>query len=259
MHANDVSAPPEKSAPMLCAVSASGGTGKSAICLVAAYLAARADIKTALVEADLQFGDMGFWLGLDARHSSLAEGREADPIELRENLVLYKAPCFPELAEEVSESVAELVQAVRRENDLVLADTGAFWSGLTADLAVNASVLLLVNDQRPSSVAGNVRASELCSRIGIPAAKRAYVYNRYSTKPRTADAQVKKALGASSLFCLPEGRNVVDELLCAGDVEELIEMENAFVHGVDKMLAVLLPRVGRLYAAGSGRGRGWFS
>ena len=54
-----------RTAPLMTVVSASGGAGKSTIALLCACLAARAGVKTTLLEGDLQFGDYGVWLGLD--------------------------------------------------------------------------------------------------------------------------------------------------------------------------------------------------
>ena len=234
-------------APLVTVVSASGGVGKSALCLMASHLCARKGINTALVEADLQFGDIGFWLGLDGSVSSLAQGTKAVPLKLKENLSYYKAPTFPEIAESIADEVAMLVSHIRSEYDLVIADTGAFWSGLTADLLVNSSANVLMVDQRPSSVAGAVRAIELCQRIGIPNARRTCVCNRWSQRGRLDLSDVASALTTADPYCVPDGKRIVDELLCAGDVEELVEMENAFAHGVDGLLTRLLPRIGCAY------------
>lgn len=248
-----------KAAALVTVLSASGGVGKSAVSLMAAYLAARAGLHTVLLEADMQFGDLGFWLGLDDELSTLAMGCNTQPIEVAERLQLYKAPCFPEVAEEVSDEVAALVPMIRRSCDLVIADTGAFWSGLTADLAVASDAVCLLADQRPSSIAGAVRASELCRRMGIPDVRRVCVYNRWSSKARVGADELRKALNAASVQCVPDGKGVVDELLCTGDLQELVETENPFACGVDELLAFALPRIGCPYErVGQARRQGWF-
>lgn len=259
MEGRAVGAAGGKTAALVTVVSASGGVGKSALSLVAAFLAARAGLHTVLLEADMQFGDLGFWLGLDDELPTLANGREAKPLEVSERLQLYKAPCFPEVAEEVSDEVAALVPQIRRSCDLVIADTGAFWSGLTADLAVASDAICLLADQRPSSVAGAVRASELCRRMGIPDVRRVCVYNRWSSKARVRADDMRKVLNAASVQCVPDGKSAVDELLCSGDVQELVETENPFACGVDELLAYALPRIGCPYERmGHTQKKGWF-
>lgn len=249
----------DRTAALVTVVSASGGVGKSALSLMAAHLAARAGLHTVLLEADMQFGDFGFWLGLDDELSTLARGKEAKPLEVEERLELYKAPCFPEVAEEVSDEVAALVPSVRKNCDLVIADTGAFWNGLTADLVVASDAICLVADQRPSSIAGAVRASELCRRMGVPDVRRVCVYNRWSTKVRIGADEMRRALDAASVQCVPDGKAAVDECLCSGDLALLVEQENPFACGVDSLLGYALPRIGCPYEpAVRQRKTGWF-
>lgn len=229
-------------------VSGGGGVGKSAMALVAAHLAARAGIDTALVECDLQFGDMGFWLDMDEESSTLADGLDARPVSLADGLAFYKAPCFPELAEEVEEDVAALVEALRRRHSLVIADSGSFWSGLTANLAVHSDACIIVADARPESVASACRANELLGRIGVPRVRRALALNRSGAKARVDAATAAKALGLDSVHAVPDGKKLVGEMLCAGDVTGLVGSGNAFVAGVSNMLAAVLPRAGCAYA-----------
>ena len=247
--AHDSNQPNNCKAPLLTVASASGGVGKSAIAITAANLCARSGLLAALVEADLQFGDLGFWLDLETAQPTLACGLETTPLHIARNLDLFKAPCFPELAESISDEVAVLVSRLRNQYGLVIADTGGFWSGLTADLIVNADIFALVADQRPSSIAGTVRAIELCQRMGAADARRACVYNRLSSRARLNAGEAKSILGTPELYCIPEGKRVVDELLCAGNVAELIEMENPFARGVDELLARVLPKAGIDYRA----------
>ena len=235
--------------PLISFVSASGGVGKSTLALMAAWRAASAGVSVALVEADLQFGDIGYWLGFDDEAPSLAAGAACEPIHLASKLVLYKAPPLPELAEDVAEGVARLALGIRRAYDLVIADTGQFWSGITAELVVNAGIVVNVMDIRPTSVMGAVRAMELCSRMGVPATRIVSVYNRYSSRARLAPGQVAAALHSKELVCVGEGRSVVDASLCAGALEELASSGSALVAGVDDMLTCVLPRVGVAFAA----------
>ena len=246
-------------APLITVLSASGGVGKSSLALMAGHLAARAGIDTVLLEADLQFGDMGFWLGLDDELSTLAQGRDAQALQVEDRLRLYKAPCFPEVAEDISDEVAGLVPSLRGTCDLLIADTGAFWSGLTADLALASDVLWLVCDARPSSVAGAVRAGELCRRLGVASARCMCVYNRWSPKARLSAQEAQQALDVGNIHCVADGKALVDELLCTGDLEELVVLESPFARGVDALLAATLPRLGRIYAGmPQARKGGWF-
>ena len=249
------------SCPLVVLVSASGGVGKSTLALATSWLSVRAGIDCCLLEADLQFGDFGFWLGLDDELPDLGLGPGARGIEVDGGPCVYKAPCFPEVAEEVADAVCGLVPRIRREHELVIADTGQFWSGLTASLVCSADIVALVVDQRPASVAGGIRAQELLERLGVPKTRIACVYNRFSTRAKLSSREVRRALSAEELFCVPDGRARVEGLVSAGELDELVESSNPFVRGVDALLAGVLPKTGVLYsenllpALRKGRGR----
>ena len=194
MVSSTYSAQGTRRAPLITLISASGGVGKSTIALIIGHLAAARGIKTAIVEGDLQFGDMGFWLGLDVKLSSLAQGEGCIPVPISAQLDLFKAPALPEVAEEISDAVARVVENARANYDLIIADTGQFWSGLTGELLCNSELVLLVMDQRRASAYGAIKALELCQRLGIPLARIAHVFNRDRAHRRLA--RLRRALQA---------------------------------------------------------------
>lgn len=243
------SAQDARRAPLITLVSASGGVGKSTIALMIAHVTATRGIKTALVEGDLQFGDMGFWLGLDVKLSSLAQGEGCIPTPIAAQLDLFKAPVLPEVAEEISESVARLVESARSNYDLVIADTGQFWSGLTGELLCNSDLVLLVMDQRRASAYGAIKALELCQRLSIPAARIAFVLNRASGMPRGEIERIGDSLGCEELFRLADGKATVEALVGTGRIEELIEEGAVPVPDIERLLAKLLPRIGIEFSA----------
>lgn len=238
------SAQGSRRAPLITLVSASGGVGKSTLALIIAHVTAAKGIRTALVEGDLQFGDMGFWLGLDVQLSSLAQGEACIPVPISAQLDLFKAPVLPEVAEEISDAVARLVDTTRTNYDLVIADTGQFWSGLTGELLCNSDLVLLVMDQRKSSAYGAIKALELCQRLGIPVARIALVLNRASGIPRSEVERIEDSLGCDELFRLADGKASVEGLVGTGRIEELVEGGAAPVPDVEQLLAKLLPRIG---------------
>lgn len=230
--------------PLITLISASGGVGKSTLALILAQLTAFEGIETAVIEGDLQFGDMGFWLGINVNSPSLSSGAACEPIAISNHLSLYKAPVLPELAEEISESVANLVDHVRSNYQLVIADTGQFWSGLTGELLYASDLVLLVMDHRKTSVYGAIKALELCRRMSIPNARIACVVNRASNISKSEFEKIQQLLGCSELFKLADGKAAVESLLEMGRLEEFIETEASPSADAAKLLGTLLPRVG---------------
>lgn len=242
-------------APLVTVVSASGGTGRSTIALMCAYLAAESGIPTTLIEGDLQFGDFSSWLGLGDELPHLGAEQGCDPIDLGDGLELYRAPALPELAEDVSDDVARQLPLMREGRGLAIADTGGFWSGATAQLLQRSDLFLLVVDARPGSLQGAVKACELCARLGVPRARMVVVYNRWQSRAMLSAEDVRDALHVAEVVCIPEGKHLVGELLGAGKVDELVKTNNATVKGMHALLSEILPRLGYLYAHESAQGR----
>lgn len=234
-------------APLMTVVSASGGAGKSTIALLCACLAARAGVKTTLLEGDLQFGDYGIWLGLDEELPDLSLGAECPPIALADCLDLLKAPCFPEAAEQASDEVVACLPSIRSTPDLVVADTGQFWNGLTAGLVCSSDLVLLIMDARRASVYGALKALELLARVGVASARVVPVFNRYSPRCKDVFKHAQAAFAAQELFTVPDGKRTVELELAAGKASEFLDANGPVVQSVNLLMEELMPRMGRLY------------
>ena len=234
-------------APLITLISASGGCGKSSIGLIMAHIAARANIETALLEGDLQFGDMGFWLGLPNEAPNLGQGKQCEAINISNHLNLFKAPVLPEIAEEICDEVSELVPKIRRNHRLVIADTGQFWSGLTGNLLCSSSLVILFMDKRESSVFSAIKALDLCHRLGVPSARIVCVANRFMPKAKSELARIRTALNVDEVFCMPDGRAAVEAMVGTGRINDFIESGTLPTGDIETMLAEVLPRVGILY------------
>ena len=234
----------EPLAPLIAVVSGSGGSGRSTLAFLMACVAAQEGIDTVLLEGDLQFGDYGFWLGIDERASDLGDPYTCDPVRCPQGFDLYKAPVFPEVADEVSDALAENLDRIRAGRGLVIADTGGYWSGFTASLLLQCDLFLMVTDGRAASVNAAVKASELCSRLGVPSARMIVACNRWSSRCVLSPADVARSLGVEKAHCIPDGREVVEELLRGGEFKELAESGNPVVSATSMLLQAMLPRVG---------------
>lgn len=234
----------ERLAPLIAVVGGSGGVGRSTLAFLAACLASQQGVDTVLLEGDLQFGDYGFWLGLDDGAPSLADPSVCEPVKCEQGFDLYRAPVFPEVADEVCDELAENLSRIRAGRGLVIADTGGYWSGFTAGLLLQCDLFLMVADSRPASVAAAVKASELCSRLGVPSTRMVVAYNRWNSRCPLSPADVASALGVEKAHCIPDGREVMEELLRGGEFKELAESGNPVVAGMSMLLRATLPRVG---------------
>lgn len=245
-------------APLVTVIGGSGGVGRSTIALLMASLAASQGVDTVLIEGDLQFGDMSFWLGIADDAPSLASAQRNTPIRTGLGFDLYRAPLFPEAADALGDSLIDTLDAMRSGRGLVIADTGSYWSGFVASLLLHSDLYLMLADQRPSSAAAAVKASELCARLGVPSTRMVPVYNRWNSKNRVSAKELVHALGAVQVHCIADGKEAVDEALCSGDIRSLLEEESPIVNDVRCLLESVLPRVGYSCDAGGDKRKGIF-
>lgn len=226
-------------------VSGSGGAGKSTVSVLAALIAQRAGFKTALVDFDLQFGDVLALLGRDdalrvdealAAPASLARIRPDGPLP-----AVLGAPRRLEQGEEVASRVGELVDRLKAEFEVVVANTGSFWAEQHAALLERSAGALFLIDQRPSSLRSCRHALELCARCGIATGPFVFAVNRCSRSALYTSLDVSCALRGAHAVELAEGGRDVEELMAAGQPLELVEDGNPLCESIEDVLAGVIP------------------
>jgi pilus assembly protein CpaE len=121
-------------APMVCVLGPKGGTGKTVTSCNLAVSLASSGHKVALVDLDLQFGDVGLALGLAPErtiHDLAKAGRSVDPEKVESFLVPHSsgvrvlmAPTRPDQAGGITvEFLRDVYAALRAGNDFVIVDT----------------------------------------------------------------------------------------------------------------------------------------
>lgn len=234
---------------VIAVVSGSGGCGKSTLAALFALIAAQAeaDMTVAVIDADLQFGDMDQLLGAkDAVH---IEDAMEDPAMLQrlKDTARSGAPallCAPrrlEASEAVANFLGQAIDVLRAQFDVVVVNTGSFWSETHAVVLDAADAVAFVVDQRPSSLRATVHAVELCSRLGVATSGFIFAVNKHEKTSLLSAMDVSCALRGAHAVELPYGGREVDELLGAGYAQELLDSKNAFVAATRELLLRLLP------------------
>lgn len=145
---------------LLTVVSGSGGAGKSTVATLAALLGARRGLRTALLDADLQFGDLAALMG-DApsvpveevvRTGAVPDGLSEAP------LVLVSAPRALERSEVVAASMGSVVDVLVASFDFVIANTGGGWD----------DVHLLLLERLPPPCSSSTSALLRCVPAAMP-------------------------------------------------------------------------------------------
>lgn len=237
---------------LLAVVSGSGGAGKSTVSTLLARLGARRGLRVALVDGDLQFGDLHELVGPCTRLAveEVAASAAALDEAADEPFLLVAAPRNLEQAEAVAGVFDAAVARLTARFDLVVVNTGGSWGELHARLLEQAAASVFLVDQRASSVRACRHALDLCLRCGIATGSFVLAANRCGRHAPFTAVDVSNALQGAHVAELAEGGREVEELLGAGLAGELVDAGNDLCASLDGLLDELLPRP----AAASGRG-----
>lgn len=226
-------------------ISGNGGVGKSTISACLAALLQEQGIRTALLDLDLQFGDVGFLLG--ASEAFAVDELAAQPervlrMEPKDGLpAIIEAPERVEQSEAVAASITEVIDLLKSNFDAVVVNTGSFWSDSHIQIIEASDKVLFVLDQRPSSVRACSRALDLCARCGVAVQPFRFVLNLCSKHALLSALDVSCALHGVQVSELKDGGREVGELLGAGLPAELMSSKNPFIESLRELVPGLLP------------------
>jgi pilus assembly protein CpaE len=223
-----------------------GGVGKSTVALMTAFAAQRRGARVALVDLDMQFGDMGFLAGREPAGSiqrldltQLCAQRDIPPLS-DEALALVLAPDCPEQAEQLASAIPWLLGELASLCDLVVINTGSFWADIHARVIQCCDHIALLTDQRATSIEACRQAVDLCLRLQVPQARLLFLLNGCGRHAALTPQDVSFALGGAEVLGLADGGTLVDELLALGCPLELLASGNAFVASLEILLDTLM-------------------
>ncbi|MFF3173197.1 CpaE family protein [Streptomyces sp. NPDC057900] len=241
---------------------AKGGVGTT-VTAVQLALAAQASGRTvALVDMDLQSGDIASYLDVQFRRSivDLAAISDISPRVLSDavfshstGIALLLAPGEGERGEEVSDRAArQIVSALRSRYEILIIDCGAQMSGANAAAIEMADTALLVTTPDVVAVRGAKRIVRMWDRLQIRKAEETTtVVNRFNRNTEIQPALIQKITG-TRLAGTPIPANF-KELQSAVDAGRMHELDQKSV--VKQALWALAGELGlvKLPAAQAGR------
>ncbi|OKK20815.1 septum formation initiator [Streptomyces sp. CB00455] len=182
---------------------AKGGVGTTFAAVQFALAAAASGLRTALVDMDLQAGDVGSYLDVQFRRSiaDLAGIQDISPRVLqdavyddRTGLALLLAPAEGERGEEVDERAARhVIAALRGRYELVVIDCGSQLTGANAAVVEAADVAVLVTTPDVVAVRAAKRTVRMWERLQVRKAEdTALVVNRWSRHTEIQPALIAK-------------------------------------------------------------------
>ena len=249
---------PSRRAPVVCAVSGSGGCGKSTIVATMAHAASLLGLRAAVLDLDLMFGNLYDLLGVDAPHDMAtlvepsAAGALAEPdivaasMRVAPGVTLWGPVAAPEKAELMARPVELLLDVLRRESDVVFVDTSVFWGDAVAAAVAASDRCLVVGDAAVSSATSASRVIELASRVGVPRTRMSAVFNRFGARGADEDVAMRFeiACALSSKIRIADGGQDLAALMAFGRADEVVGQTSTFATSVREATREMLVELG---------------
>ena len=249
---------PSHRASVVCAVSGSGGCGKSTIVAAMAHAASLLGLRAAVLDLDLMFGNLYDLLGADTPHDmatlieASAAGALAEPdivaasMRVAPGVTLWGPVAAPEQAELMARPVELLLDVLRRESDVVFVDTSVFWGDAVAAAVSASDRCLVVGDAAVSSATSAARVIELASRVGVPRTRMSAVFNRFGARGADEDVAMRFeiACALSSKIRIADGGQDLTALMAFGRADEAVGQTSAFATSVREATREMLVELG---------------
>ncbi len=221
-----------KAGRVITVASAKGGSGKTVTATNLALILARetGPGKVAIVDADLQFGDVCLVLQLEPKLTIFNAAQEIDRLDDSlidslltkhvEGVSVLAAPLEPAFADEVSTAVLiEVVTRLRDRFEYVVVDTASLLDELLLSLLERADDVIFIVDMDLPSVKNAKLALETLRLLKFPSSKIKVVLNRSNAKARLDEGEIERSLKMKISASIPsdglvpasvnEGRPVV--------------------------------------------------
>ncbi len=249
---------PSRRAPVICAISSSGGCGKSTIVATMAHTSSLLGLRAAVLDLDLMFGNLYDLLGVDAPRDMAAliepaaAGALTEPdivatsMRVAPGVTLWGPVAAPEQAELMARPVELLLDVLRRESDVVFIDTSVFWGDAVAAAVAASDRCLVVGDAAVSSATSASHVIELASRVGVPRTRMSAVFNRFGARGADEDVAMRFeiACALSSKIRIADGGQDLAALMAFGRADEAVGQTSAFATSVREATREMLVELG---------------
>jgi pilus assembly protein CpaE len=211
-------------------MNAKGGSGASLIASNAAHaLCQEYEQRVALVDLDLQFGSLSYYLDLNLKHGikeALDNVDDLDAIALDGYLVKHESGLRVMGVEEgrillndevSSERLRHLIALMARTHDHVIIDVPRQIDLITSTVLEMADQIVIVTQQSITHLRDTARLMDvLRDDLDVPNDYIDVVVNRYQKNAMITHTEIENALKQRSLICIPNDFQSVSESLNEG-------------------------------------------
>jgi len=206
-------------APLICILGPKGGTGKTLTATSLSVALAEAGKNVALVDLDLQFGDVGLTMGLTPKQTIfdlVRTGGSLDEEKLEGFLMphstgvkLLIAPSRPDHAAVVTvDFLREVYGTLRAMMDYVVVDTPPGFTPEVIATIDNATSVVMVGMLDALSLKNTKLGLETLDLMGFPAEHIKMVLNRARSRVGISDDEVVAIMGRQPDIMVPSDRDI---------------------------------------------------
>jgi pilus assembly protein CpaE len=199
--------------------SSKGGTGKTFLaCNLAVAIAEKTGMDTALVDLDIDMGDVFSYFGTEPSRplqDLIAVGDDADAetlknvgTKLADNLWAFGAPHDPTASTISGDSVGGALKAIQRSFPYTIIDATADYSDLALSSFDNSTEILLISALDVVGVKHLGKAIETLMSIGISPEKLRIILNRADSKVNLTPEDVERVMSITVDDLIPSSRLV---------------------------------------------------
>lgn len=198
-----------------------GGTGCTTIAVNLAIALNNEDTRTALVDANLQFGDVAVFVNEQGKNTILELAPRVDELEVEvveEILIKHEAsgvrilaaPQRPEMAEKVSaDQFTKVLQFLQRMYSYVVVDTSPILTDVILSTIDISDVIVLVTTQEIPSIKNARLFLDLSQTMGINKERIVFAMNRYDKRIAITPERVSENLKHEVSAILPLDEKIV--------------------------------------------------
>jgi len=205
-----------------------GGTGRTTIATNLAISYKTEDNRVALIDGDLQYGDVAVFLNEQGKNTILDLAPRAEELDLevvQEVMVTHRAsgvdilaaPPRPEMADKVSgEQFGKLIDFFRRYYSYVIIDAATYLSDVVQVALDISNVIVLVTTQDIPSIKNCNLFLSLADASGIKRDRILFVMNRYDKRIAITPERVGESLRQPIVTALPFDDKIVSSAVNRG-------------------------------------------
>jgi pilus assembly protein CpaE len=212
---------PDTQGKIICVYSPKGGVGNTSVASNLAVALQNEETPVAIVDADLQFGNVDVFFNERTRNSSAdlaPRASELDPEIVYEVMAhhngsgvdILAAPTHPEDAETVTgRQFRELLTYLKNLYSYIIVDTASDLSNITLETIEVSDVLVLITTQEIPAI-NNMRIMlGLLDAIGVSRERLFMIMNRYEKQISITSDKVGENLRQEIILTIPEDRRIV--------------------------------------------------